>query len=152
VAKSALFGLYFIITVFSCLASATPSRAQSIEISPGPAVTLGTTTAQQFTATALDGHGVPLATRPSFIWSVASGGVGSIDYLSGLYHSGRVVGTATVKVRGGGLFASAQVTVSLTPVTVVNPASATPDPAPLTITDLLALRRITSTDRPALTA
>jgi hypothetical protein len=144
VAKSTQFGISFLI-VMLFMASAIASRAQSIDISPGPTVTLDTTTSQQFTATALDGEGVPLATQPSFIWSVESG-VGSIGYLDGLYHSGPVAGTATVKVTGGGLSSTVAVTVNLTPVTVATPASATPNPAPLTMTNLSVLGGYTGND------
>jgi hypothetical protein len=104
-----------------------------------PTLTLGTTTPQQFSATVYNQLGDPMSPQPAFVWSVEAGGVGSIDYLSGLYHSGPTAGSATIKVTGGGLSATVAVTVNLTPVTVVNPAAATPNPAPLTMTNLSAL-------------
>src|SRR5580704_17665740 len=138
-ARSNSVGPSFIVMVVLWLAASSASHAQSIQISPGPTVTLDTTTSQQFTATALDKHGVPLSTQPTFIWSVETGAVGSIGYLDGLYHSGSVAGTATIKVTGGGLSSTVAVTVNPTPVTVVDPASATPNPAPLTMTNLSVL-------------
>ena len=66
---------------------------------------------RQFSATALDQFGIPLATQPAFTWSVDAGGVGTVNS-NGLYTappSG--VGSATVRAISGATSASATVSV-----------------------------------------
>ena len=66
---------------------------------------------RQFSATALDQFGIPLATQPAFTWSVVAGGVGTVNS-NGLYTappSG--VGSATVRASSGATSASATVSV-----------------------------------------
>jgi hypothetical protein len=85
----------------------------SIKVSPGPALTLGPTLLQiqQFSATAFDQFGIALATQPAFAWGLASGSVGSITDTGGLYRTGKVVGTATVKANNGAVTDTCYVTV-----------------------------------------
>ncbi len=64
----------------------TPPVATSIVVSPAnPSVAASTT--RQFTAVMNDQHGQPLASQPSFTWSVTGGG--TIDS-SGLFTAGGV--------------------------------------------------------------
>jgi hypothetical protein len=86
----------------------------SITVSPGPTLTLGPPLpqSQQFTATGLDQFGNALGTQPAFAWGLASGSVGSITDAGGLYHSGTVAGSATVKAESGGVMGSTAVTVN----------------------------------------
>jgi hypothetical protein len=65
---------------------------------------------QSFSATALDQFGNPLATQPSFTWSVS--GLGSINSGTGQYTApSSGTGTATVTATSGGKNGSAAVTV-----------------------------------------
>ena len=80
--------------------SVTVDQTQTdIAISPS-SVTLNENETQQFTATAQDQFGDPMASQPSFTWSIASG-IGSIDS-SGLYTSPGSTGSATVHADSGG--------------------------------------------------
>ncbi len=81
-----------------------------LQVSPATAtVTDGTT--RQFSATALDQFGVPLATQPGFTWSIDSGGLGTING-NGLYGAPATgVGSATVRATSGGIDATAAVSV-----------------------------------------
>jgi len=86
----------------------------SITVSPGPTVTLGPPLpkSQQFTATAYDQFGNALSPQPAFTWSLASGSVGSVNSVSGLYHSGTVAGSATVRAKSGSVMGTSSVTVN----------------------------------------
>jgi hypothetical protein len=81
-----------------------------IQVSPGTArVPKGAT--QQFSASALDQFGAPMATQPAFTWSLDDGGLGTIDP-NGLYHAPATgVGSGTVRARSGPISASAAVRV-----------------------------------------
>jgi hypothetical protein len=83
----------------------------------------------QFTATALDQFGSALATQPSFAWSLAAGGKGSIDGGTGRYTpppSGSGSGTDTVQATAGSVTGTATAQYAPPrPPTVTQPASAT---------------------------
>jgi PKD repeat protein len=82
----------------------------SLQVSPASATVVNGAT-QQFSATALDQFGLPLATQPAFAWSIDAGGVGTIDN-NGLYTAPTTgVGSATVRAGSGGTSASATVGV-----------------------------------------
>ena len=99
----------------------------SISLSPAT-VTLAPKSQQQFQATALDQFGQKLATQPTkYTWSLASGGVGSIN-TSGLYTApSSGTGKATVQATASGMTGTAAVTV-----TALRPSSPRP-PRPIRI-------------------
>ena len=68
----------------------------SIAVSPAAATVVDNHT-QQFTATGLDQFGNPLATQPSFTWSLDSGSVGNIDSGSLYTAPSTGVGAATIR-------------------------------------------------------
>jgi hypothetical protein len=82
----------------------------SLPISP-PTATVPDGATQPFRDTALDQFGNPLARQPAVTWSLATGGVGSINQ-HGLYTAPlHRTGTATVHVVSGSVRGSAAVTV-----------------------------------------
>ncbi len=104
--------------------AAVSQTLTSISVSPSSASVL-TGGTQQFTATGLDQSGSPMATQPTFVWTVSGGGTISG---SGLFTAGATAGGPfTVTANGGGLSGTASVTVTaarvLTSITV-NPSSA----------------------------
>jgi hypothetical protein len=66
---------------------------------------------QQFNATAFDQFGGPMATQPTFTWSIDAGGIGSISS-TGLYKAPKHRGTATVRATSGLVSGTAVVTVT----------------------------------------
>jgi fibronectin type 3 domain-containing protein len=97
----------------------------NIAVDPATAtVALGGT--RQFAATALDQAGNPLATQPTFTWTVSGGG--TID-TAGLFSAGDTPGGPfTVMATSGGLSGTATVNV-----TIGNPYGGTPAAVPGTI-------------------
>jgi hypothetical protein len=93
-------------------------------------------TQQQFTATATDQFGNPIA-APAFTWSVLSGG-GSISS-SGLYTAPATFGTTSIYVSAQGVGATATVTIPNEPPTIAIAAAASPNPVYATSTDLSVL-------------
>ena len=91
---------------------------------------------QQFSATATDQFGNPMAT-PSLLWSIPSG-TGSIDG-TGLYTAASTSGTTTVSATSGGVSATATITVPNEPPTVAVAAAASPDVVTGTSTALSVL-------------
>lgn len=107
-------------------------------VSPA-SVNLGFNATQQFTGIALDQFNNPMASQPSFIWSLAPLSAGSIDS-NGLYTASATAGSATVMATADLLFiGTASVTVANTPPTILVPASATPNPVDGTSTTLSVL-------------
>ena len=94
------------------LAPASPPAPvlTSIAVSPNTAA-LSAGGTQQFSAVGYDQNGVALSPQPTFAWSVASGGVGTVS-ASGLYAAGMTAGSAAVQVVSGGVSASAAITVT----------------------------------------
>jgi hypothetical protein len=99
------------ITSFKFPGCSSTQTLTSISVAPAAAsVTVGGT--QQFTATALDQQGLPMATQPQFTWAVSGGG--SIDQ-TGLF-SATTVGTGfTVTASSGGTNGTASVDVTAAP-------------------------------------
>jgi hypothetical protein len=136
----------FTVTIASAYRSTTSSvlvavdqTTSAIAVAPGPLVTLAPLPqAQQFSATAVDQFGNTVSAQPPFAWSLASGSVGSIATSSGLYHSGTVAGTATVKARSGSFSGTATVELA-PPVTIASAAVAGPSPVTGTSGTLSAL-------------
>ena len=96
----------------------------SIAVTPATArVAPGKT--EQFTATAYDQYGDPMATQPTFTWSPVSGG-GSINSSSGLYTAPSTTGSASVQAASGSVSGTASITVTNAPPTVATSAAATP--------------------------
>jgi hypothetical protein len=101
------------LTTTSSLTVAVAQTPTSLTVSPA-SDTLPNGVTQQFTAVAVDQFGSPLATQPSFVWSILPGGIGSIDS-NGMYTSpdsgmgsaiicataGTTSGTANVSVASG---------------------------------------------------
>ncbi len=81
----------------------------SVKITPS-ATSIATDATAQFTATAYDQFGAPLAVQPAFTWSIASGS-GAIDS-NGLYWAPDAAGSATVRAAVGVLAATALITDS----------------------------------------
>jgi subtilase family serine protease len=102
------------LTATSSIGVTVNQTLTSVVVSPGT-VTLPDATSQQFSATAEDQFGQPLATQPIFTWTETSGSVGNVA-ATGLYtapSSGS--GTATVQASTGVVMGSAVVTVTATP-------------------------------------
>jgi hypothetical protein len=101
----------------------TVSQAlSSISVSPAN-VTLADRAQQQFQAVALDQFSQKLASQPTFAWSIASGGVGSINS-SGQYtapNSG--TGSATVQAKSGNVTGLATVMIQIMPPLITQAAS-----------------------------
>ena len=94
--------------VSSAKAQTVPSPA-SISISPSwTSITDGES--QQFSATALDQSGSPLATQPTFTWSTFNPGLGSINQ-NGLF-TPLTNGQMTIYVKSGGVIGTANITVT----------------------------------------
>ncbi|MGH7214428.1 MAG: carbohydrate-binding protein, partial [Tepidisphaeraceae bacterium] len=94
-----------------------------IDLTPA-AVTLSNSATRQFSASAKDQFGQSFTSQPSFVWSLAAGGVGSINS-SGLYtapSSGG--GSATVRATSASTTGTASVTISASSNTISLTASA----------------------------
>ncbi len=85
----------------------------SIQVSPG-SIAVQTGGQQSFGATGYDQFGHPMATQPAFVWSVAQGG-GTINASTGVYTAPSSASTAIVQATGGGLSATANVTITTPP-------------------------------------
>jgi hypothetical protein len=110
----------------------------SVTVTPATS-TLAPNAAQQFTATAFDQFGNPLATPPSFTWSLDPLSAGTINQ-NGLYTAPDSTGNATVRATADLLYSgTASATVDDAAPTVVDPASATPNPVTGTTTLLSVL-------------
>ena len=81
-----------------------------LTVSPAYAV-VGTGAPRNFTATANDQFGAPLAAQPTFTWSVASGG-GSVNQ-AGVYTAPYAPGSAVVQADAAALSATAAVRINL---------------------------------------
>ncbi len=102
------------LSVTSTVAVTVNQTATSITVSPA-GVTLADGAAQQFDANSLDQFGYAMATQPSFSWSIASGGVGSVS-ISAVYTAPAAgSGTAAVRATSGTTTGVATVTVSSIP-------------------------------------
>ena len=92
----------------------------SIVVAPSTATVSDGQTAQ-FTASARDQFGLPLTTQPTFTWSVANGGVGTVSS-TGLYTApASGGGSATVLASVGSVSGSATVAVPTPTVAVASP-------------------------------
>ncbi len=109
--------------------------ASSLVVSPATP-TVAITSAQQFTAVVLDQFSNPLATQPTFAWTVV--GTGTINS-SGLYTAPIAPGTDTVQAAASGLTGTSTVTIIDSPPTVATAATATPNPVTATTTALSVL-------------
>ena len=82
----------------------------SIAVTPGP-VSVFNDDMQQFSAAGLDQFGNPMATQPSFAWSLDSGSVGNVDE-TGIYTSpSSTIGAASVRATSGAISGAASVNV-----------------------------------------
>jgi autotransporter-associated beta strand protein len=95
------------LTATSCVTVTVNQTPTSITLSP-PSATLTAGATQQFTAVVHDQFGNPLTPPPALTWCVV--GVGNIS--DGLYTPPYASASATVRVVGGGLAATAGVTCS----------------------------------------
>jgi regulation of enolase protein 1 (concanavalin A-like superfamily) len=100
----------------------------SVSVSPSSA-TLGFGATEQFTATAYDQFGNPLATQPNFAWTVQAGGAGGMINSSGLYTAPATGGTDIVTAMSGTASGTATVGVSATPLGVFTNAADIGSPA-----------------------
>ena len=100
------------ITSFKFPGCGVQQTLTSIAVSPASAKVL-TGASQQYTATARDQSGNPMATQPAFTWSVNGGGsIGA----SGLFTAGSTAGGQfTVTATSGGVTGTASVTVTSAP-------------------------------------
>ena len=93
--------------------TSSPPVLTTITVSPATA-TVPTGGTQQFTATAFDQSGVPLAAQPTFAWSVSGGG--SITSSGGLFTAGSTAGGPfTVTATSASVSGTASVTVTAAP-------------------------------------
>jgi len=115
---------------FATVTVTSPEPAATITVLPNPA-SLEVNGTQQFTATAVDTGGNPVAITP--VWSVVSGG-GNIDASTGMFTAGTTAGTFenTVRATSGAVFGSATVTVSAGSLATIQ---VLPDPATMGIDD-----------------
>src|SRR5262249_33442573 len=91
----------------------------SVQVGPATA-TVPDGTTKQFSATALDQFGNPLATQPGFTWSIDAGGLGTVNG-TGLYTAPATgVGSATVRASSGTTSASSAVTITASTVSGSN--------------------------------
>jgi Hypothetical glycosyl hydrolase family 15/Bacterial Ig-like domain (group 2) len=90
----------------------------SLEVSPASTDLIDNATVQ-FSATALDQFGLPLASQPNFTWSIDAGGVGTVDS-NGLYTAPAAgLGSASVRAADGTTSAAATVNVVTATATYV---------------------------------
>ncbi len=92
-------------------ASVYVQAPKSITVSPASATVTAGTGTQQFTAQELDETGKPMATQPTFGWSIDSSCAGSVT-ASGLFTAGSSAGACTVTASADGLIGTASVTVT----------------------------------------
>src|SRR5262249_16994314 len=82
----------------------------SVQVGPATA-TVPDGTTKQFSATALDQFGNPLATQPGFTWSIDAAGLGTVNG-TGLYTAPATgVGSATVRATSSAVSGAATVSV-----------------------------------------
>ncbi|MBX7098444.1 MAG: DUF2271 domain-containing protein [Myxococcaceae bacterium] len=140
------------LSVTSTVTVLVASTPKGLGVIPSTA-TLPTGGTQQFTASAVDQFGTPLAAAPAVTWSVGSGCTGCSVTPAGLFTAGSAVGgpytlTATA---AGSSSASAQVTIaSGSPPTIATAPSALENPVLGTKTELDVLGA-DSKGEPALT-
>jgi len=96
-------------TVTSSVGVTVNQTLSSISVSPGTA-SLNLNATEAFAADAFDQFGGLLSTQPTFTWSIASGGVGTVD-TNGVYSTGSAAGSATVSAASGGVSGTASVSV-----------------------------------------
>ena len=83
----------------------------TLQVSPASA-TVPDGTTRQFSVSALDQFGDPLATQPTITWSIDGGGIGTINTTNGLYTApASGTGSASVRATSDATSASATVTV-----------------------------------------
>jgi hypothetical protein len=81
-------------------------------------VTLANGATQSFSASLLDQFGRAMATQPTFTWSVATGGLGGVVTVAGLYTApASGTGTDTVRATAGSMSGTSTVSVSTIPAT-----------------------------------
>lgn len=98
-------------TVTSSVTVTVKQTETTIDLSPTTDNVVDGTTGQ-FSATALDQFGNPLAKQPTFLWSLKAGGIGTINQ-KGLYTAPMTkIGAATILVRSGIASATAKVSVA----------------------------------------
>ncbi len=108
----------------------------SISVSPGN-VTLVDHSQQQFQATGLDQFGQKMASQPNNdTWSIAGGGVGSVNNNGQYTAPNSGTGSATVQATSGGITGTATVTVQALPPVITQPASSNQNPVTGTQTQL----------------
>jgi hypothetical protein len=121
IATFSLAGSYTLrATIASPLGSSTTSSVSvtvnqttsAITVTPGPTLTLGLQATQQFSATAYDQFGNVMSPQPVIRWADNDGSVGSISDSGGLFHTGKVAGSATVKAKISGVIGTCAVTVN----------------------------------------
>jgi len=99
------------LTATSSVTVVVNQTVKTVVVTPATVtVPLGGT--QQFTGTALDQFNMGFSSQPAFVWSVVSGGKGTINASTGLYSGGAVAGTATVRATMGAIFGSSAITVT----------------------------------------
>jgi hypothetical protein len=83
----------------------------SITVTPASPVSVPAGGTQNFSAIALDQFGIALVTQPTFVWTIANGGSGTINPSTGAYTAPGTVGaTATVTATSGAVSKTASVT------------------------------------------
>jgi plastocyanin len=102
-----------------------PQVATYILVTPLRTAISGSTS-EQLTATEYDQFGDPMATQPSFTWSLANGSVGAINSTTGQFTANGVSGTATATVTADGMTNTAVINVPAPTFAVAPHAAASP--------------------------
>jgi hypothetical protein len=126
------------VSITSTLALTVSQTVTSITVSPSTSGLneLGT---QAFTASAKDQFGATVSPAPTFTWSLANGGIGSINSINGLYTAPIAAGAATVQATASSVTGTAAVTVTNAAPTVATAAAANPSPVTAATTALSVL-------------
>ena len=92
------------VTVTQLLTTASLIPASPVSVAAGASVT--------FAATGLDQFGVAMATQPTFIYSIDTGGTGTINTTTGVYTAPAAPGSATIRATSGSVSTTAAETTT----------------------------------------
>ncbi len=112
------------LTTVSSVAVTVNQTLTSIDLSPAN-VTLAVHGQQSFQASAFDQFGQTMAAQPSsYTWSIAAGGIGSINNKGQYTAPNSGTGTAIIQATAAGITGTASVTIEALPPVITQSASA----------------------------
>ncbi len=124
------------LTTVSSVTVTVNQTLTSVSVSPA-SVTLADHSQEQFQAVTLDQFGQKMATQPSsYTWSIAAGGIGSINNKGQYKAPNSGTGSATIQATASGITGTATVTIQAFPPGITQAASANPNPVTGTTTQL----------------